>query len=63
VLEAIETANSIGWRRTALTDRDGGKLDPTAQLNSSSRWTMGRIEGAHMSACHMIGHYFTEMEC
>jgi D-sedoheptulose 7-phosphate isomerase len=61
VLRAVEYANSIGCRTIALTGRDGGKLGPLAQLNIQAHAPhMGRIEDAHMIACHMIGYYFME---
>lgn len=61
VLRATEYANSIGCRTIAMTGRDGGKLGPMAQLNIQVPVPhMGRIEDAHMIACHMIGYYFME---
>lgn len=61
VLRAIEYANEAGCKTIALTGRDGGKLGPLAQLNIQVPAPhMGRIEDAHMIACHMIAYYFME---
>ena len=63
VLKAMEYANSLGCRTVALTGRDGGKLGPMAQLNLQVPVPhMGRIEDAHMIACHMICYYFMDAE-
>lgn len=63
VLRAMEYANSVGCRTIALTGRDGGKLGPLAQLNIQVDVPhMGRIEDAHMVACHMICYYFMDTE-
>jgi D-sedoheptulose 7-phosphate isomerase len=61
VLRAIEYANEAGCKTIALTGRDGGKLGPLAQLNIQVPAPhMGRIEDAHLIACHMIAYYFME---
>jgi D-sedoheptulose 7-phosphate isomerase len=61
VIEAIRYAASIGCRTIALTGRDGGKLAPLADINVQVPVPhMGRIEDAHMIACHMIAYYFME---
>ncbi len=63
VLRAVEYANANGLKTIAMTGRDGGKLGPMAQLNiQASVPHMGRIEDAHMIACHMIGYYFMDTE-
>jgi D-sedoheptulose 7-phosphate isomerase len=63
VLRAMEYANAAGCRTIALTGRDGGKLGPLAQLNIQVDVPhMGRIEDAHMVACHMICYYFMDTE-
>lgn len=63
VVCAMEYANSVGCRTIALTGRDGGKLGPLAQLNIQVAVPhMGRIEDAHMVACHMICYYFMDTE-
>jgi D-sedoheptulose 7-phosphate isomerase len=63
VVRAMEYANSAGCRTIALTGRDGGKLGPLAQLNIQVGVPhMGRIEDAHMIACHMICYYFMDTE-
>jgi D-sedoheptulose 7-phosphate isomerase len=64
VLRAVEYANASGLKTIAMTGRDGGKLGPMAQLNIQAPVPhMGRIEDAHMIACHMIGYYFMDTEC
>jgi D-sedoheptulose 7-phosphate isomerase len=61
VLEAMKYANQIGCRTIAMTGRDGGKLGPMAEISLQVPVPhMGRIEDAHMIACHMIGYYFME---
>jgi len=61
VLRAIEFANSMGCRTLGLTGRDGGKLGRLVQRNIQvAEPHMGRIEDAHMIACHMIAYYFME---
>jgi D-sedoheptulose 7-phosphate isomerase len=61
VVRAIETAKEIGCRTIAMTGRDGGKLAPLADLNIHAPSPhMGRIEDAHMIACHMIAYRFME---
>ena len=61
VLRAMEYANEVGCKTIALTGRDGGRLGPLAQLNIQVPVPhMGRIEDAHMVACHMICYYFME---
>ena len=61
VLRAMEYANETGCKTIALTGRDGGQLGPLAQLNIQVPVPhMGRIEDAHMVACHMICYYFME---
>lgn len=63
VLNAVETAKSIGCRTLALTGRDGGKLGKMADLNIQAPVPhMGRIEDAHMIVCHMIAYYFMDTE-
>jgi len=61
VVHAVDYGNSIGCRTIALSGRDGGKLAALAQLNIHvPEPHMGRIEDAHMVACHMICYYFME---
>lgn len=61
VVRAMEYARRTGCRTIALTGRDGGKLGPIAELNIHVPAPhMGRIEDAHMVACHMIAYYFME---
>jgi D-sedoheptulose 7-phosphate isomerase len=61
VLKAIEYANSIGCKTIVMTGRDGGKLGPLGQLNIQVPVQhMGRIEDAHMIACHMIAYSLME---
>ena len=63
VLRAVEYANSIECRTLALTGRDGGQLGPLAQLSINvPEPHMGRIEDAHMIACHVIAYRFMESE-
>lgn len=63
VVKAMEYANSIGCQTIAMTGRDGGKLGPMANLNLQVPVPhMGRIEDAHMIACHMICYYFMDAE-
>jgi D-sedoheptulose 7-phosphate isomerase len=63
VLRAMEYANANGLKTMAMTGRNGGKLGPMAQLNIQAAVPhMGRIEDAHMIACHMIGYYFMDTE-
>lgn len=63
VLRAMEYARSIGCRTIAMTGRDGGKLGPLAEVNLHVAVPhMGRIEDAHMIACHMIAYHFMEAE-
>lgn len=57
VLRAVEYAKTVGCRTIALSGRDGGKLGPIADLNIQvSVQHMGRIEDAHLIACHMIAY-------
>ncbi len=57
VLLATEYAKSVGCKTIAMTGRDGGKLGAMADLNIQvSVQHMGRIEDAHMIACHMIAY-------
>lgn len=61
VLRAMEYANATGCQTIAMTGRDGGKLGPMAQINLQVPVQhMGRIEDAHMAACHMIAYAFME---
>lgn len=61
VLRAMEYAASLGCQTIAMTGRDGGKLGPLAQINLQVPIQhMGRIEDAHMAACHMIAYAFME---
>ncbi|BDC50313.1 phosphoheptose isomerase [Bryobacterales bacterium F-183] len=61
VLRAVEYANEIGCRTIAMTGRDGGKLGPLAEVNIHAKDPhMGRIEDAHLIACHMIGYAFMD---
>ncbi len=61
VIQAVEYANKVGCGTIALTGRDGGKLGPMANLEIRVREShMGRIEDAHLFACHMICYYFME---
>jgi D-sedoheptulose 7-phosphate isomerase len=61
VIEAIRYADSIGCRTVALTGRDGGRLGPLAEIHIQVPVPhMGRIEDAHLVACHMIAYYFME---
>lgn len=63
VLRAMEYATSLGCKTIAMTGRDGGKLGPMANLNLQVPVQhMGRIEDAHMIACHMICYYFMDAE-
>jgi D-sedoheptulose 7-phosphate isomerase len=44
-----------------MTGRDGGKLGPLAEVNIHAKDPhMGRIEDAHLIACHMIGYAFMD---
>ena len=61
VIQAVEYASKAGCKTIALTGRDGGKLGPMANLEIRVREShMGRIEDAHLFACHMICYYFME---
>ncbi len=61
VLRAVEYANSIGCKTIGMTGRDGGKLGPMSQLNiHAANPHMGRIEDAHMIACHMLCYAFMD---
>ncbi len=61
VLRAVEYANELGCKTIGMTGRDGGKLGPLSQLNiHAAEPHMGRIEDAHMIACHMIGYAFMD---
>ncbi len=61
VIRAVDYANEAGCQTIALTGRDGGKLGPLANVEIRVRDThMGRIEDAHLFACHMICYYFME---
>jgi D-sedoheptulose 7-phosphate isomerase len=61
VLRAVEYANELGCRTIAMTGRDGGKLGPLAEVNIHAKDPhMGRIEDAHLIACHMIGYAFMD---
>ena len=66
VLRAVEYANQAGLKTIGFTGRDGGRLGPLAQLQIHvAEPHMGRIEDAHMVACHIIAYYFmdTEQDC
>ncbi len=61
VLRAVEYAKTVGCRTIALSGRDGGKLGPLADLNIQvSVQHMGRIEDAHLIACHMMAYGLME---
>ncbi len=61
VIQAVEYASQAGCKAIALTGRDGGKLGPMANVEIRVREShMGRIEDAHLFACHMICYYFME---
>jgi len=63
VLRAVEYANSIGCVTLGMSGFDGGqlaKLASHALVVASSH--MGRVEDAHMFACHLIAYYFMEAE-
>jgi D-sedoheptulose 7-phosphate isomerase len=63
VIRAMEYANETGCKTIALTGRDGGRLGPMAQLEIRVREShMGRIEDAHLIACHMMCYYFMEQQ-
>ena len=61
VLRAVEYAKTVGCRTIALSGRDGGKLGPLSDLNIQVPVQhMGRIEDAHLIACHMIAYGLME---
>lgn len=61
VVAAMEYAAVAGCKTIALTGRDGGKLRPLADVSIHVPVShMGRIEDAHMIACHMICYRFME---
>lgn len=63
VVMAMEYANTIGCQTIAMTGRDGGRLGKLAQVDLRVPVThMGRIEDAHMIACHMIAYSFMEQD-
>jgi D-sedoheptulose 7-phosphate isomerase len=63
VVRALEYANSIGCETVALCGRDGGKICPMAKISLHvAEGHMGRIEDAHMIACHMICYHFMDAE-
>lgn len=61
VVNALEWARSKGLVTIAMTGRDGGKLGALADIHFHVPHPhMGRIEDAHMVACHMIAYHFME---
>jgi len=61
VVKAMEYAREAGLKTIAMTGRDGGKLGPLAEVNIQVAVPhMGRIEDAHLVACHMIAYCFME---
>ena len=63
VVNAIEYASWIGCRTIGVTGYDGGKLGRLAGLNVQVPVThAGSVEDAHVIICHMIGHYFVDLE-
>ncbi len=61
VLRAVEYAKTVGCRTVAMSGRDGGKLAAMADLNIQVPVQhMGRIEDAHLIACHMIAYGLME---
>ncbi len=61
VLRAIEYANEAGCKTIGMTGRDGGKLGGLVQLNVlAADPHMGRIEDAHLIACHMLAYAFMD---
>lgn len=61
VLRAIEYANEVGCKTIGMTGRDGGKLGGLVQLNVlAADPHMGRIEDAHLIACHMLAYAFMD---
>jgi D-sedoheptulose 7-phosphate isomerase len=63
VVNAIEYASWIGCRTIGVTGYDGGKVGRLADLNVQVPVThAGGVEDAHVIICHMIGHYFVDLE-
>ena len=61
VLRAVEYANEAGCKTIGMTGRDGGKLGPLVQLNIlAADAHMGRIEDAHLIACHVMAYAFMD---
>ncbi len=61
VLRAIEYANEVGCKTIGMTGRDGGQLGGLVQLNVlAADPHMGRIEDAHLIACHMLAYAFMD---
>ncbi len=63
VVNAIEYASWIGCRTIAVTGGDGGELARLAELAVRVPVThAGSIEDTHIIICHLIGHYFVNIE-
>jgi D-sedoheptulose 7-phosphate isomerase len=63
VVRALEWGRANGLRTIAMTGRDGGKAGPLAEIHFHvAHPHMGRIEDAHMIACHMIAYRFMERD-
>jgi D-sedoheptulose 7-phosphate isomerase len=61
VVKALQFARDHQCRAIAMTGRDGGKLAQLAEIHLHVPHShMGRIEDAHMIACHMIAYHFME---
>lgn len=63
VLRALEHAARSGCRTISLTGGDGGRLARLANFNILVRSSQrGPVEDAHIAVCHMIGHYFLNLD-
>jgi D-sedoheptulose 7-phosphate isomerase len=61
VLRAVEYAKEARCRTIGLTGRDGGKLGGMVDLEIRVPVQhMGRIEDAHLIACHLIAYSFMD---
>ncbi|MBV9266707.1 MAG: SIS domain-containing protein [Acidobacteriaceae bacterium] len=61
VLRAVEYATGAGCRTIGLTGRDGGALGKMVELEIRVPVQhMGRIEDAHLIACHLIAYSFMD---
>ncbi|MFQ5737239.1 MAG: SIS domain-containing protein, partial [Thermodesulfobacteriota bacterium] len=55
VIKAVETARAMGIKTVALTGKDGGKMNGTADLHLNVEAARtARIQEVHITICHIL---------